>query len=241
MTPEHVIVCIGGEPPYPDPDAIPGADLVIGADSGVDVALQLGLRVDLAIGDLDSISDAALGTLRSWGAVVEACSPDKDASDLELGLRRALTLGARVITVVGGAGGRLDHELGNLLVLSSRQFASAKVRAQLGSNSIAVLHGPSELEVVGRPGDLLSVFALDGPAEGIDIVGTLYEVRDGVLAHGSSLGLSNELRSLDRANAAGAARAKVAVRQGCAIVISAGSQGQLTGAGVPPRRVATAG
>ncbi len=89
--------------------------LVIGADSGVEHAAALGRHVDIAVGDFDSVSPAALAAAEAAGAEVLRHPPDKDATDLELALDLAVARGARRITVVGGHGGRFDHCLANAL------------------------------------------------------------------------------------------------------------------------------
>ena len=58
----YALVCIGGDAP-PAPflrNLAAAADLVIAADSGLSIALDAGLRVDHAIGDMDSLADPSL-------------------------------------------------------------------------------------------------------------------------------------------------------------------------------------
>jgi thiamine pyrophosphokinase len=226
----HALVLIGGNPPFPDIDRVPPVDLVIAADSGLEVAQQLDVAVDLLIGDLDSVDPALLLEARRAGIPIDQHSPDKDASDLELALDAALRHDATSVTVVGGTGGRLDHELGNLLVLANSAFCSMEVTARLGRSTVAVVHSTRTVTVTGEPGDLVSVFATNGPAHGVDIVGLLYEVVGGTLRPGSSLGLSNELRG---------STATIRVTEGTVLVVQPGSSGHLIEGAVPPRRVDT--
>src|SRR5450432_2459847 len=88
---------------------VPAAALVIAADSGLSHAQELGLSVDLVVGDLDSVDDAELAAAVAAGAEIERHPPEKDATDLELALDAACTRRATHITIVGGHGGRLDH------------------------------------------------------------------------------------------------------------------------------------
>ena len=55
-----VFVVAGGEGNSGVPPGYVDAAAVIAADGGVDRALALGLRIDLAIGDFDSVSEKAL-------------------------------------------------------------------------------------------------------------------------------------------------------------------------------------
>src|SRR5690348_14187528 len=92
---------------------------VIAADSGLAVATALGLAVDHLVGDLDSVDAAAVEAAEAAGTTVERHPAEKDATDLELALDAALVRGARRLVVVDGGGDRLDHLLGNVLLLSS--------------------------------------------------------------------------------------------------------------------------
>src|SRR5882762_5122683 len=109
----RVVVVAGGEPPdFPVVRRISAAAYVIAADSGIDYAAALGLRVDEAVGDFDSVTPAGLAAVEAAGAVIERHPAAKDETDLELALGAALRVGAHRVTVVGGVGGRLDHLLG---------------------------------------------------------------------------------------------------------------------------------
>src|SRR5262245_7771279 len=98
---------------------LPGGADVIAADSGLGGAHGLGVRVDLLVGDLDSVDAAAVEAAEADGTTVQRHPPEKDATDLELAIDAAVARGARRVTVVDGGGERLDHLLGNLLLLAS--------------------------------------------------------------------------------------------------------------------------
>ena len=89
-----------------------------------------------------------------------------DAADLELALDAALDGGATAVHVVGVGGGRLDHFLGNVLLLASPRYAtSARVDARVGSAHVTVVADHVELD--GAPGALCSLLPLGGPAVGV--------------------------------------------------------------------------
>jgi thiamine pyrophosphokinase len=184
------VVVAGGDAPWPGVRALlPSGAMVIAADSGVDHAHALGLRVDVAVGDLDSVSPAALAAARAGGARVRVHPPAKDATDLELALGEARDLGARRVVVVGGADGRFDHLLANALLLAAPAFADLEVEALLGSARVAVVRGHRRLH--GRTGALLTLLPVHGPARGIVTEGLRYPLAGEDLSVGSTRGVSN--------------------------------------------------
>ena len=86
---------------------------------GLQVATALGLHVDLLVGDLDSADPALVDAAVASGTTVERHPAEKDATDLELAFDAAIARGAQRVVLVDGGGDRLDHLLGNLLLLAS--------------------------------------------------------------------------------------------------------------------------
>jgi thiamine pyrophosphokinase len=79
--------------------------------------------------------------------------------------------------------------LGGLLLLASPQYARVQVDAQLGPAAVHVVRERRAL--AGEPGELVSLFAVHGPASGIVTEGLLYPLRGETLAPGSTRGVSN--------------------------------------------------
>lgn len=213
--PRSAIVFVGGgEPERRLVDRLPSHALVVAADSGLDLAHRLDHEVDIAVGDFDSASRTALERARAQGTAIERHPPQKDATDLELAIGRALAEGASEIVVVGGDGGRLDHTLGNVLALASDAFAAASLSAVLGR---ALLHVVRDRVVLqGEVGDLVTLLAAHGPASGVTTSGLLYPLRGAELTPGSSRGLSNQLVARE---------ASVSVGSGVVLTVQPGEPG----------------
>ena len=175
------VVVLSGGPDPPVGFALPDGAMVIAADAGA----ELGFALDFAVGDFDSISAETLAEIEH----VERHRPDKDATDLELALAAALRLEPERILVLGSPGGRLDHLLGSLLLLAADAYAGAVVDAQLGAAAVHVVRGARTLQ--GEPGELVSLFAMHGPAHGVVTEGLVYPLRGETLDPGSSRGTSN--------------------------------------------------
>jgi thiamine pyrophosphokinase len=213
----RVVVCTGGggdPPPASARATLPAGAFVIGADSGVELAAALGLRVDLAVGDFDSVDAAALDAAEAAGARVERHPAAKDATDLELALDAAMALDPTEVVVVGGAAGRLDHLVAGLLALASDQWATVSVRALLGPARVHVVRGTVRLD--GAPGELVTLLAVHGPADGVVTDGLLYPLHGETLRPGSTRGVSNEMT---------AAVASVSVDDGVLLAVLPGELG----------------
>ncbi|MDP9019310.1 MAG: thiamine diphosphokinase [Actinomycetota bacterium] len=189
---DEVVVLTGGDPVSPDVAGdLPRRAYVIAADSGLEQAAILGLDVDLAVGDFDSLAPAALERAMAAGCRVERHPAAKDHTDLELGLRAAVERGCRRVLVVGGHGGRLDHFLANVLLLASADFAELVVEARVGPAHLTVVRARTELR--RSAGALVSLLALGGVARGVRTEGLRYPLRGEELLPGSTRGVSNEL------------------------------------------------
>ena len=206
--PEIVVVAAGPGPSV----ALPAHQTVIAADGGADRAAALGLEVDLVIGDLDSISAERLAALEERGARVVRHPVAKDATDLELALDQALELGGRRVLVVASAEGRLDHLFASLVLLGSGRYATLELDALVGDAVVHVVRTSRRLS--GREGELLSLFALGGPARDIATLGLAFPLHGETLEPGSSRGVSNAFTGRE---------ATVAVGEGVLLAIRPGT------------------
>ncbi|MBA3842053.1 MAG: thiamine diphosphokinase [Actinobacteria bacterium] len=179
------VVVLSGGPGSVGVADLPAGATVIAADGGAELARTLGLGIDLVVGDLDSISVETLAGIEH----VERHAVEKDATDLELALVAALRLDPEQVLVLDGGGGRLDHLLGGLLVLAAEAYAGMRVDAQVGAAAVHVVRG--ERTLCGEPGELISLFAMHGPARGIETDGLIYPLRGETLEPGSTRGISN--------------------------------------------------
>jgi thiamine pyrophosphokinase len=172
------------------PASLATADLgfVIAADGGAAASLAYGVVPDLVVGDLDSLAEEV--RLRLEGETrIERHPAEKDKTDFELALDAAFARRPRRLSVVGSATGRLDHLFGMLTTLAARTPPEVEVDVLLGEATGHVVRGTRVLR--GEPGELVSLFALEGDAEGVETSGLRYPLRDETLKAGTSHGVSN--------------------------------------------------
>jgi thiamine pyrophosphokinase len=165
---------------------------VIAADGGSRHASTLGLKIDLIVGDLDSIEAAQRETLRAQGTQFEHFKTEKNETDLELALLRAVEQGAAEIAVVGIVGDRLDMVLANIHLLTLDALNPIHAELWLGRQTAWLIRPPGE-EFEGSPGDTLSLIPLKGNVIGVTTVGLTYPLQGETLFFGPARGVSNVL------------------------------------------------
>ncbi len=193
------VVVAGGRPDPRDVDLLADVDLLVAADAGACWLDELGRTPDLLVGDLDSIGAELLDRLVAAGVEVERHAAEKDESDAELALARAVASGADEIVILGAlAGERLDHELANLLLLADpgwreggAEAVGRDVRIVSGATTVRAFHGGERLELGGSVGDIVTLLPIGGDAQGVTTDGLRYPLSDEELRFGRSRGLSN--------------------------------------------------
>lgn len=203
------VVVAHGEVDESDAALARAADLVIAADGGSAHLARWGVTPHVVIGDLDSLPSAAPAAAR-----VERWPREKDKSDTELAVERAVASDADDVVVLGALGGpRADHAIANVLLLALDRPSFARVRLVRGPLSMRVVRGPASVDLAGAPGDLVTLLAVRGDALGVETGGLRYPLNAETLKLGSSRGISNEIAE---------AGAKVSLRSGSLLVIEDG-------------------
>ena len=186
------VVVLGGNPPTRSiKQYIPDHQLVIAADSGLHGAIELGLRVDVVIGDMDSVDKALLAAVEAHGTVISTFPHDKDSTDAELALLKAVEMGADKIVLITKGGGRLDHELGVFAVLQNPKLRSCTIQALWDNAILHLIHGPASVTISGKTGSIVGLIAAGGTASGISTVGLQWSLNNESLTPHSSRGVSN--------------------------------------------------
>ncbi len=188
------IVVLGGNPPTRAiKPHIPAHQLVIAADSGLHGAIDLGLRVNVVIGDMDSVDKAVLAAVEANGTTVTQLPRDKDSTDAELALLKAVEMGANKIVLITKGGGRLDHELGVFAVLQNPSLRHCTIEALWDNSILHLIHGPASVTITGNVGSNVGLIAAGGTASGISTAGLKWALTNESLTPHSSRGISNQL------------------------------------------------
>lgn len=165
------------------------ADTIIACDGGATWLAAQGYAPDILMGDLDSIDAQTLATLSASGCLIERYPVDKDETDGELALAKAAALGATQIVLIGALGGRIDHELANILLLAMPQLEGRQVTLFDGVSFVRL--ATTSLALEGKAGDTVSLIPLGGEVQGITTVNLQYPLHGETLYVGPARGISN--------------------------------------------------
>jgi thiamine pyrophosphokinase len=166
-------------------------DYIICADGGTRHALALGLTPNLVIGDMDSIETYQWRELEKDGVSIELFPGDKNETDLELAIHRALELEPKEIIILGALGGRLDQTLGNVALLNISLHASRSIRIDDGVEEIFFCR--NQAQVHGRSGDIVSLIPWGRPVHGVQTQDLKWPLQNEILHPDRTRGISNEM------------------------------------------------
>jgi len=192
-------------------------DLVVAADGGARHSASLGVRVDLWVGDGDSLGEDGIAALAAAGVPIERSRPDKDETDVELAVFAAVARGAEDLVILGALGGdRIDHALANVALLASPGLVGRTAVLLDARSRISLLRGPladgspARLALHGAAGSIVSLLPFGGDAEGVTTDGLAYSLAGETLPLGPARGVSNVIARRG---------ASVSLRRGLLIVV----------------------
>jgi thiamine pyrophosphokinase len=163
-------------------------DLTIAADSGYHTAKALGERVDLLLGDFDSIGQVP----RDENMEIRQVPAEKDYTDTQLAVEIAIEHGVEEIIIIGGLSGRLDHTLSTLAVLEDLHGRGVYASITDGQSRARYIKSTSTL-IARSAYKYLSLIAVDEVVKGVDIEGCKYPLKRATLRRRNQFAVSNEI------------------------------------------------
>lgn len=185
------VIIAGGVPPSLDliMNELQGDCVLICADSGANCLLEYKINPDYLIGDFDSIDEKALMYFSSRNCVIEEHPSEKDETDSELALIKAIELKPDQIALLGCTGNRLDHTFGNLGLLM--KCLNTKIQAYIRDEKNTMWLANKSLSIYGKTEEYFSLLAYGSDVSNISIRGAKYSLNNYHLKLGSSLTVSN--------------------------------------------------
>lgn len=189
--------------------------VIIGCDGGCDFLASHGIVPDMAVGDMDSISQDGLGFLELNNVFTERYPAEKDWTDTEIALGKAED--DDDIILVAPVTGRIDHVIANLQLVLNFRVSGRKIKITDGITSCYPLYGEDdvtvELDPVKGPVAVsLIPWDFSSPVKGVSTKGLYYPLEDHDLAAGSTFSFSNCPLS-------GAKRFTVSIKSGIMLVV----------------------
>lgn len=162
-------------------------DIVVAADSGYNSARQMGVSVDVLVGDFDSLS----GELPRDVPEILQLPEKKDLTDTQLAVEKALTMGADEIVIIGSTSGRLDHALSILAILENLHERHKRGVIVNGQNRISFIKNTNHI-VLRSDYKYFSLIATD-VAKGVSIEGAVYPLKNTTLDRKFQYAVSNQI------------------------------------------------
>jgi thiamine pyrophosphokinase len=190
---QRIIIFANGE--LPDLDKarllLQEDDYIICADGGTRHALALDVQPNLIIGDMDSAEKEQLQKLKEEDVSIELFPHDKNETDLELAINRAIELGPKEIIIIAALGGRLDQTLANIALLTDPGLSTLDARLDDGMEEIFFCR--DQVQVHGRRADLVSLIPWQGVVSNVQTENLKWTLKNEMLYPDKTRGISNEL------------------------------------------------
>jgi len=162
-------------------------DLIIAANGGSKHIATLGLKPHLLVGDLDSLTSPPWENDKN---IERAVWPqDKNKTDTELAVDRAILSGCNKILLFGGFGGRIDHTLGNIELAVKYP---GRIEILDNNGKLVALDSSTKHTLSGKTGSIVSLIPFGSLVTKVNSQGLKYEVRDLDMTPGTR-GISNEM------------------------------------------------
>lgn len=160
-------------------------DFIIAADCGLVYIEETGYQPDLIVGDFDSLG------YRPPKDNVVLHPTEKNDTDMALAADIAMQNGYKKMYLFGISGGRLDHTLANMQLLTDLCLKGVEVYCFCPDCTITAL---TQATLCFSPDyyGTVSVFSAGDKAQAVTLTGFKYSLTDEVLQGRGTLGVSNE-------------------------------------------------
>ena len=169
-------------------------DYIVAADRGLLFCMEEKLKVDMIVGDFDSLPGGVIdGYLSTFDVPVRTFNPVKDYTDTEIALRQAMEAGADEILLFGVTGTRLDHCIGNMQCLHICLDAGIRAAILDPHNRITLHEKDFSIEKSSQFGGFVSFIPAGDAIRGLTLTGFKYPLNDRDITPTDSLCISNQI------------------------------------------------
>lgn len=176
---------------------------IIAVDGGLSFLAEIGLMPTDIVGDFDTVDRALLSSYEKCEQVaIHRYCPEKDDTDSEIAVRLALEYESTQIDILGAAGTRLDHTIGNIRLLGMiyqecRQKGREEIQAFIydANNRVRLAGRRCVIQKEEMYGKYVSLLPFTQRVEGITLAGFKYPLEKHTMDVfvSPTLGISNEI------------------------------------------------
>lgn len=170
---------------------IEGFDYIICADGGIRHSNAMNIIPNLVVGDLDSAPAFLLDEYEERGVKIDRFPAEKDYTDTQIAVDRAMEMGAKEIILIGCLGDRWDHSYANVMLLY--RIAKHGIIGWILDDKNILTISDSKLELCGNRGQILSLLPFGGDVYIESTTGLKYPIIEKTLYMNYPLGVSNVL------------------------------------------------
>lgn len=184
----------------------------VGADHGAIVLLEQGITPHAAVGDFDSLTKEEWSKIKQRIPQIEDYQAEKNETDTELAILKALEIQPQQIYITGVTGGRLDHYESNLQTVYrlQKEYPSIPLYIVNKTNCLQFLFAGEHILKDDAFYKYLSFYPFAGDVENMTLRGVKYETTNLPMPIGSGRFTSNEITH---------EKATVAFTKGCCLMI----------------------
>ncbi len=169
-------------------------ETIIAVDNGLKILNQINVNPQHIVGDFDTVKSEILDRYKENTSIkIHKFNPIKDNTDTDIAIRLAIGLKSDEITIIGAIGTRIDHLLANIHVLKYALDSNVECKIIDENNEIQLIDKTTIIKNKDIAKKYISLIPLTEKVEHINLKGFKYELNNGTLTMGSSLGISNEI------------------------------------------------
>jgi thiamine pyrophosphokinase len=169
-----VIVCSGED--YSEKKLIAfckKSDFIISVDGGLNILDKIKIKPSCIIGDMDSVDKKLLHKYES--VQTELYPADKDFTDSELAIKKAISFFPEIISIFSGTGSYFDHSFANLINLF--KYLKHNIQMEIITGNSKIFPVFKEIKILNHAGRRFSIFPVE-KTEGIEMQGCKYEFKN---------------------------------------------------------------
>lgn len=190
-----ILIVAGGKEPSESllKNYAQASDLIIAADKGAESLLKYDIPFNILLGDFDSMDKEALNekkVKRNWHGEIITYKMEKDFSDTEAAVEKAISYNPEEVILLGAIGTRLDHTLANITLLKKLKENNIHGEIVDEHNRIYII---TESTIIKKDSPFISFSAFTKEVTNFSLKGFKYPLNNYTLKFGESLTVSNEI------------------------------------------------